>query len=173
MMDKRNEQDWFRGQSEDELMAEANEKELKLRRNRLQHAFKDEINRLTGQGKSLTMDEKFALFRPYYEQMDISPDEMQRIAFVQYLQRAMGVRGTDEKKTDERDIYTDTSTGTVGNIRLSNDLRFIQNCKRRFDERVKKNRKYADICRTSLERIQREAPQQTELWQDEAGACRG
>ena len=154
-------------------MTEGRAKKLKLRRNRLRHAFKDEINRLTGQGKSLTMDEKFALFRPYYEQMDISPAEMQRMAFVQHLQRAMGVRGKDEKKAAERDIYTDTSTGTVGNIRLSNDLRFIQNCKRRFDERIKKNRKYADICRMSLERIQREAPQQTELWQDEAGAGRG
>lgn len=164
---------WFRCQTEDELMAEANEKKLKLRRNRLRHAFKDEINRLTGQGKSLTMDEKFALFRPYYEQMGISPAEKERMAFVQHLQRAMGVRGTDEKKTSERDVYTDTSTGTVGNIRLSNDLRFVQNCKRRFDERVKKNRKYSSICQTSLERIQSEAPQQIELWQDEAGAGRG
>lgn len=165
--------DWFRSQTEEELMTEGRAKELKLRRNRLRHAFKDEINRLTGQGKSLTMDEKFALFRPYYEQMDISPAEMQRMAFVQHLQRAMGVRGKDEKKTAERDIYTDTSTGTVGNIRLSNDPAFVKNCKRRFDERVRKNSKCAEICRTSLERIQREAPQQTELWQDEAGAGRG
>ena len=123
--------DWFRSQTEEELMTEERAKELKLRRNRLRHAF------------------------------------------VQHLQRAMGVRGKDEKKTDERDIYTDTSTGTVGNIRLSNDPRFVQNCKRRFDERVRKNSKCAEICRTSLERIQREAPQQTELWQDEAGAGKG
>lgn len=74
--------DWFRSQTEEELMTEGRAKELKLRRNRLRHAFKDEINRLTGQGKSLTMDEKFALFRPYYEQMNISPSEQQRIAFV-------------------------------------------------------------------------------------------
>ena len=165
--------DWFCSQTEEELMTEGRAKELRLRRNRLRHAFKDEINRLTGQGKSLTMDEKFALFRPYYEQMNISPSEQQRIAFVQHLQRAMGVRGKDEKKTDERDIYTDTSTGTVGNIRLSNDPAFVKNCKRRFDERVRKNSKCAEICRTSLERIQREAPQQTELWQDEAGAGKG
>lgn len=165
-------EEWFRCQTEDELMAEANEKELKLRRNRLRHAFKDEINKLTGQGKSLTMDEKFALFRPYYEQMGISPAEKERMAFVQHLQRAMGVRGTDEKKTDERDIYTDTSTGTVGNIRLSNDPAFVKNCKRRFDERVRKNSKCAEICRTSLERIQREAPQQTELSLGETGTDR-
>ena len=118
------------------------------------------------------MDEKFALFRPYYEQMNISPSEQQRIAFVQHLQRAMGVRGKDEKKTDERDIYTDTSTGTVGNIRLSNAPAFVKNCKRRFDERVRKNSKCAEICRTSLERIQREAPQQTELSLGETGTDR-
>lgn len=164
--------DWVRSQTEEELMTEGRAKELKLRRNRLRHAFKDEINRLTGQGKSLTMDEKFALFRPYYEQMDISPAEMQRMAFVQHLQRAMGVRGKDEKKTAERDIYTDTSTGTVGNIRLSNDPAFVKNCKRRFDERVRKNSKCAEICRTSLERIQREAPQQTELSLGETGTDR-
>lgn len=165
--------EWFRIQTEEELMTEERAKELKLRRNRLRHAFKDEINRLTSQGKNLTMDEKFALFRPYYEQMAISPAEKERMAFVQYLQRAMSVRGKDEKKTDERDIYTDISTGTVGNIRLSNDMRFVQNCKRRFDERVRKNSRYAEICRTSLERIQREAPQQTELWQDGAGTGTG
>ena len=165
--------DWFRSQTEEELMTEERAKELRLRRNRLRHAFKDEINRLTGEGKSLTMDDKFALFRPYYEQMDISPAEMQRMAFVQHLQRAMGVRGKDEKKTAERDIYTDTSTGTVGNIRLSNDPAFVKNCQRRFDERARKYRRRAEICRTSLERIQREAPQQTELWQDEAGAGKG
>lgn len=164
--------DWFRSQTEEELMTEGRAKELKLRRNRLRHAFKDEINRLTGQGKSLTMDEKFALFRPYYEQMGISPAEKERMAFVQHLQRAMGVRGTDEKKTAERDIYTDTSTGTVGNIRLSNDPAFVKNCKRRFDERVRKNSKCAEICRTSLERIQREAPQQTELSLGETGTDR-
>lgn len=164
--------DWFRSQTEEELMTEGRAKELKLRRNRLRHAFKDEINRLTGQGKSLTMDEKFALFRPYYEQMNISPSEQQRIAFVQHLQRAMGVRGKDEKKTDERDIYTDTSTGTVGNIRLSNDPAFVKNCQRRFDERARKYRRRAEICRTSLERIQREAPQQTELSLGETGTDR-
>lgn len=158
--------DWFRSQTEERA------KELRLRRNRLRHAFKDEINRLTGEGKSLTMDDKFALFRPYYEQMAISPAEMERMAFVQHLQRAMSVHGKDEKKTDERDIYTDTSTGTVGNIRLSNDPRFVQNCKRRFDERVRKNSKCAEICRTSLERIQREAPQQTELSLGETGTDR-
>lgn len=85
----------------------------------------------------------------------------------------MGVHGRDEKTTDERDIYTDTSTGTVGNIRLSNDPAFVKNCQRRFDERARKYRRRAEICRTSLERIQREAPQQTELWQDEAGAGKG
>lgn len=169
MMSKTN---WFRAQTEEELMTEGCAKELKLRRNRLRHAFKDEINRLTGQGKSLTMDEKFALFRPYYEKMDISQAEMQRMAFVQHLQRAMGVRGKDEKKTAERDIYTDTSTGTVGNIRLSNDPAFVKNCKRRFDERVRKNSKCAEICRTSLERIQREAPRQTELSLGETGTDR-
>lgn len=158
--------DWFRSQTEERA------KELRLRRNRLRHAFKDEINRLTGEGKSLTMDDKFALFRPYYEQMAISPVEMERMAFVQHLQRAMSVHGKDEKTTDERDIYTDTSTGTVGNIRLSNDLQFVQNCKRRFDERVRKNSKCAEICRTSLERIQREAPQQTELSLGETGTDR-
>lgn len=161
--------DWFRSQTEEELMTEERAKELRLRRNRLRHAFKDEINRLTGEGKSLTMDDKFALFRPYYEQMAISPAEMKRMAFVQHLQRAMSVHGKDEKTTDERDIYTDISTGTVGNIRLSNDLQFVRNCKRRFDERVRKNSKCAEICRTSLERIQREAPQQTELWQQQEG----
>lgn len=164
--------DWFRSQTEEELMTEGRAKELRLRRGRLRHAFKDEINRLTGQGKSLTMDEKFALFRPYYEQMNISPSEQQRIAFVQHLQRAMGVRGKDEKKTDERDIYTDTSTGTVGNIRLSNDPAFVKNCQRRFDERARKYRRRAEICRTSLERIQREAPQQTELSLGETGTDR-
>lgn len=164
--------DWFRSQTEEELMTEGRAKELRLRRGRLRHAFKDEINRLTGQGKSLTMDEKFALFRPYYEQMNISPSEQQRIAFVQHLQRAMGVRGKDKKKTDERDIYTDTSTGTVGNIRLSNDPAFVKNCQRRFDERARKYRRRAEICRTSLERIQREAPQQTELSLGETGTDR-
>lgn len=164
--------DWFRSQTEEELMTEGRAKELRLRHNRLRHAFKDEINRLTGQGKSLTMDEKFALFRPYYEQMNISPSEQQRIAFVQHLQRAMGVRGKDEKKTDERDIYTDTSTGTVGNIRLSNDPAFVKNCQRRFDECARKYRRRAEICRTSLERIQREAPQQTELSLGETGTDR-
>lgn len=164
--------DWFRSQTEEELMTEERAKELRLRRNRLRHAFKDEINRLTGEGKSLTMDDKFALFRPYYEQMAISPVEMERMAFVQHLQRAMSVHGKDEKTTDERDIYTDTSTGTVGNIRLSNDLQFVQNCKRCFDERVRKNSKCAEICRTSLERIQREAPQQTELSLGETGTDR-
>lgn len=163
------EKDWFRCQTEEELMTEQKEKALKVRRCQLRHAFKDKINQLTREGKSLTMADKFAIFRPYYEQMEISPAEKERMTFVQHLQRAMNVRGTDEKDTDERDIYTDTSTGTVGNIRLSNDLQFIRNCKRRFDERAKRSSKCAEICQTSLERIQHEAPQQTELFEDANG----
>lgn len=43
--------DWFCSQTEEELMTEERAKELRLRRNRLRHAFKDEINRLTGGGQ--------------------------------------------------------------------------------------------------------------------------
>lgn len=88
--------EWFRVQSEDELMSEAKAKELKKKRNGLRHAFKDDINKKTAEGKSLTMEEKFAIFKPYYEQMEISPAEMARYAFVQELQKAMQVHGRDE-----------------------------------------------------------------------------
>lgn len=166
--------EWFRVQSEDELMSEAKAKELKKKRNGLRHAFKDDINKKTAEGKSLTMEEKFAIFKPYYEQMEISPAEMARYAFVQELQKAMQVHGRDEKAQDERDIYTDRKTGVVGNIRLSRDPYFVKNLQQRFEHRADKYIQKSRICGDSLKRIQRDMPKEYSMFeQGETGTGTG
>lgn len=155
---------WFTLQTEDELMTEVRAKELRIKRCQARHAFKDELNRRSSE-KDISMQEKFEIFRPYYEDLELTPAEKERIVFVQELQKAMNVHGTGEKKTDSRDIYTDTKTGVVGNIRKSENPYFVANIKTRFDNRAKAARERSKICAESLRRIQKDAPKQYELWE--------
>lgn len=159
---------WFTLQTEDELMSEVRARELRIKRCQARHAFKDEMNRLSEE-KDLSMKEKFEIFRPYYEALQLTPAEKERIVFVQELQKAMNVHGKDEKKSDSRDIYTDTKTGVVGNIRKSENPYFVANIKMRFDNRAKAARERSRICAESLSRIQKDAPKQYELWEQGNG----
>ena len=160
---------WFTLQSEDELMSEARAKELRVKRCRVRHAFKDEINRRTQEGECLSMRGKFEIFRSYYQALELSDAEKERIVFSQELQKAMNVRSKDEKPNEARDIYTDIATGKVGSICLSKDITFIKNCKDRFTHRAERAQEKADICSNSLKRIQRDAPKQYELWEQGNG----
>lgn len=161
-------ENWFTLQTEDELMSEVRARELRIKRCQARHAFKDELNRRSSE-KDISMQEKFEIFRPYYEDLELTPAEKERIVFVQELQKAMNVHGIGEKRNDSRYIYTDTKTGVVGNIRKSDNPYFVSNIKTRFDNRAKAARERSKICAESLSRIQQAMPKQYELFKKANG----